>query len=536
MQPPQMIQHTAIGFAFILVMGTAAQAAVTISSDPTKNMKCAHGVCSPTARDAVLNAVDLANMLASSDVKIKTGNGALDIAVVSSFSWTSGSRLTLDAQINVAFVAPVDVAGIGSVTILTNDGGTGGDLAFAGGGQLGFRDMSSSLNLNGGNYMLVNDIATLAHAIALNPSGLFALANHYNASVDGTYSNSPIASFSGTFEGLGNTISNLTLADIKSKKGVVNNIGLFATSSGTIRDINLVNAKVTAGGRFDIWAGTLVGYNKGTVLQASATGEMGEVHPATVGGLVGGNEGQIVRCNAATNITDVLTMGGLVGQNRASGLIAQSHADGILNGSLQYANEVGGLVGINWDTTSTITLSYSTATVQGSEFVGGLVGVNHGIVSLSFSQGAVLGSHDQVGGLIGINGGPVANSYSVGPVTGGHQTVVGGLIGETFDSSNVSQAYAAGPITVDDPIFLGGVAGHDHSGTGVFTNTYWDMTSTGVADPSEGVGGTPNDPGVTGLTNKQFKYALPAGFDHSVWGRKKVINGGLPYLRDNPPP
>jgi hypothetical protein len=34
--------------------------------------------------------------------------------------------------------------------------------------------MSSSLNVNGRNYMLVNDIATLAHAIALNSSGLFA--------------------------------------------------------------------------------------------------------------------------------------------------------------------------------------------------------------------------------------------------------------------------------------------------------------------------------------------------------------------------
>jgi hypothetical protein len=127
-----MIQHTAIGLAFIPVMGTAAQAAVTISSDPTKNKKCARGVCSPTARDAVLNAVDLANILASSDVKIKTGNAAFDVAVVSSFSWTSGSHLTLDVRLNMAFVAPVDVAGIGSLAILTNDGGTGGDLAFAG--------------------------------------------------------------------------------------------------------------------------------------------------------------------------------------------------------------------------------------------------------------------------------------------------------------------------------------------------------------------------------------------------------------------
>jgi hypothetical protein len=29
--------------------------------------------------------------------------------------------------------------------------------------------------------------------------------------------------------------------------------------------------------------------------------------------------------------------------------------------------------------------------------------------------------------------------------------------------------------------------------------------------------------------------SLPAGFDRTVWGRKRSINNGYPYLIDNPP-
>jgi hypothetical protein len=71
----------------------------------------------------------------------------------------------------------------------------------------------------------------------------------------------------------------------------------------------------------------------------------------------------------------------------------------------------------------------------------------------------------------------------------------------------------------------GGKAGHD----------VWDLDTSGINDPGQGVGGKTNYPGVTGLTDTQLKSALPAGFDPKIWGQNAGINGGYPYLLANPP-
>src|SRR6201986_1054884 len=277
-----------------LSAATSAQASVDISVSPTKNMKCAGGICTPRAANAILNATDLANMLAAGDVKVTTGNGAVTIIVSSSFSWTSSSRLTLDAIDTVSFAAPVDVAGPGAVTVTTNDGGTGGDLIFLDGGKLDFRDLGSGLIINGNSYALASDIATLAAGVAANPSGSYALPTDYDAAPDGTYADAPIKTFAGTFEGLGHAISNLTISDVKGK--TVRNAGLFGTSSGTIRDIGVLNANITVGGKHGNYAGALVSQNTGTIPHAFATSSVVYTdfgRGTTLGGMVAVNKGII---------------------------------------------------------------------------------------------------------------------------------------------------------------------------------------------------------------------------------------------------
>src|SRR5438045_830853 len=128
--------------AAVLAGAGAANAEVAISSKATANMSCVSGVCTPTAKKAVLNVTDLTNMLAAGDVKVMTGRGATNIVVKDTFSWTSTSRLTLDAIQSVELDKPVTVAGTGAVTIATNDGGSGGDLLFDGKGGLTFWDTS----------------------------------------------------------------------------------------------------------------------------------------------------------------------------------------------------------------------------------------------------------------------------------------------------------------------------------------------------------------------------------------------------------
>src|SRR5438876_613986 len=108
-----------------------------------------------------------------------------------------GARIALAA---VAFVALASGAPA-AVTISTdptqNMSCSGGTCALA--------NTSGPLAINGKGYALANSIATLASAIASNPKGKYALANTYDASVDGTYAHPPIPQiFYGSFEGLGN--------------------------------------------------------------------------------------------------------------------------------------------------------------------------------------------------------------------------------------------------------------------------------------------------------------------------------------------
>lgn len=106
-----------------LALCGAANADVSISSKPTQNMSCDAGVCIATAQKAVLNVGDLANMLNSGDVTVKTGTAAKDIAIDQPLSWTSTSRLKLDARQSVIVNKQVTVMGQGSLTVTTNDNG-----------------------------------------------------------------------------------------------------------------------------------------------------------------------------------------------------------------------------------------------------------------------------------------------------------------------------------------------------------------------------------------------------------------------------
>jgi hypothetical protein len=81
-------------FAYVLaVLSTfacsQAHAALEISAKATGNVTCSAGVCTATAKKAVLNVTDLANMLASADVTVQSGTLAQDIEINAALTWTS---------------------------------------------------------------------------------------------------------------------------------------------------------------------------------------------------------------------------------------------------------------------------------------------------------------------------------------------------------------------------------------------------------------------------------------------------------------
>ena len=377
---------SALAFASCLVLGaSAANAAVVISTNPTSNISCSSGVCTPSAAAAILNVNDLENDLVASSVKITT-HGALakDIHVSAALNWTSANTLTLDAYRSVAIYAPVADMGAGGLSLLTDDGGVDGTLSFGVKGNVTFLNTSDNLTINGTVYTLADSVKTLANAIDSNLAGSFALANSYNAKPDGTYTQAPINySFSGTFEGLGNTISNLT---ISSSTGA----GLFRDllPSATVRDLALKSAIVSAHRCCE--AGVLVGDNDG---------------------------GYIIACYASGRVyMDKYKSGGTA--VAVGGLVGDSHngaeiADSVANVSVrEHGNSVavGGLVGAN-DYSSVILNSFAEGPVSviatsGIAYVGGLVGSNDGGIEESYSSGAVSGGPNAlVGGLVAKLGG-----------------------------------------------------------------------------------------------------------------------------------
>jgi hypothetical protein len=386
----------ALSLASIAVIGVAgaAHATVTISDKPTSNVSCSGGVCSPTAKKANLNVTDLVNLLAAGDAKVVSDSAAKDIEFKAPLSWTSTSRLTLDSYRSIVFQQPISVTGTGALTVSTNDGGSGGDFWFEKKGRVEFADLHSSLVLNGSGYALVKTIKQLAKAVAKNPSGNYALAKSYNAARDGTYSDSPVATIlDGTFEGLGNDISHLSINNVVDR----GRIGLFTQANGLLRDITLSDVTVSATGA-DSVAGGLAG-EAASISRSGVTGRVMATNAA--GGLAGGVFDGVQYSHAAVVVSSAGAAGGLVGESE--GQIFGSYATGEVSGGDGAA--VGGLIGADTPRTSALNVGdYATGRVQG-------------------------GSNASVGGLIGGEGNDSRMSYSTGSVSGGSGSFVGGFYG-----------------------------------------------------------------------------------------------------------
>ncbi|HEY5047558.1 MAG TPA: hypothetical protein VII49_06020 [Rhizomicrobium sp.] len=459
-------------------------AAVTISSAATQNMSCANGVCVPTANNAVLNVADLETLLASGNATVTTtGSGGIqadDIDVKAGISWTSTGVLSFNAWRSVAVSQPIAVNGASGLSVLTNGGGAGGMLSFSSGANVSFLDLASSLSVNGAAYTLENSIAALATAIAANPGGNYALANNYDASHDGTYSNSPIPTeFSGNFEGLGNTISNLSItapANTNTYVGLFAEIGSGNESGGTLADIALRKLRINGQGIF-------------------------------VGGLVGRNDGAISGASV-------------------EGSIQSDNTNGSAIGCLAYTN-VGSI---------TLSSAGCSVTSVGLASNGGLVSGNDGVITQSYATGAVKsGASGGAGGVVDYNQGSITESYATGAVTAGKDSAIGTFIGHNRAAST-SQTYGTGYLkaTNKNPD-KGGYVGDDTSPPGSIASAYWDTTTSGFAKLGRGAGNIKNDPGITGLTTTQLQAGLPAGFDPTIWAETPSINNGLPYLIANPP-
>lgn len=440
----------------------------------------------PPAGASTMDNVTLQNQLAKNDVVIQTDNASNpagqngDIFVNADITWSSNNSLTLNAYRNIVFNADVAATGANAGLVLnTNLGGGGGNYSFNTGMSATLSGANASLTINGTHYTLLHSMADVQN-INNNLSGSYALASPLDATgvswiplgTDGA-GNISGSGFTGTFAGLGHTISNLTVTI-----GSSNHAGLFGYvgNKGMIRDLLLANINVTATADYQN-LGTLVGENNGTIDNVSVDGgtvSAGSFSGANAGGLVGNNvNGTIENSSANVAVDGNAIVGGLVGTN--FGAISQSHATGDVTGM----GDVGGLIGDNF---GSVAQSYASGNVSSDSVnleMGGLVGYNaHGAtITSSYATGDVTASAPiasnngidcsvagncqwaDVGGLVGYNSGAIqggsvpapgqpcvaGQTCASGAVSIGSNATGGGLVGS--NDGIIADAFATGDVT-----------------------------------------------------------------------------------------
>jgi hypothetical protein len=473
---------------------------------------------------------------------LQTGVGGAevgDITVLNNITWANANTLTLSAFNNININAAIANSSAGSLTLRADNTGTGtGNIIFtgstsqitmSGGGAINFyynpasfltpTNFSSNVIVSGGTiftpYMLVNNASELQN-ISSNLSGDYALSRNILLSGNFTPLGSEPTPFTGQFNGLNNTISNLSITATTPS-----DVGLFGAVSGggTLENFILnnpsINVTTDLSGQ-SMYIGSAVGLNTGDTIQhvsvinpsitATGTnfGTNSSLNEYGLGGLVGAmfggtisysnSSGGAITDNVSVNTADSMDarndIGGLVGGEHAASLIQNSFSTIAVNVNgnvtISGANSLGeaftgGLVG-RLDDNSTILNSYSTGVInvtntlsvpsasgRGLVYTGGLIGV------MSVANASSPTPTPNINNSYSTSAVTVNSTITNSPGTDS-EVVTGGLFGES--NGVVDHSYSTGAIVAtltSDPtssgyaFYVGGLAGDSYS---LITNSY----------------------------------------------------------------
>ncbi len=443
-----------------------------------------------------MTGATLSTNLGLGNVSILSTSGATgtagDVNVNDTVTW-SANQLTLNAQNNININADMTASATASLALEYGQGalaaGNSSDVVTTGAvvnlpaGTANFTTKQGSdgtvknytviTTLGAAGSTTTTDLQGMSGGLALN----YALGSNIDASSTSGWNAGagflPVGDFTtgftGTFDGLGHSISGLT---INRTSGIP--VGLFgaADAGSEIRNIGMVGGSASG---VNYVAGLVGRTSSSTIMNSYATGSASGSW--WVGGLVGYQSSSTISDSYATGAVTgtVQNIGGLVGEQTGS-TISNSYAEGNVIG----AEDTGGLVGDQ--DTSTISGSYATGDVSGVDFVGGLVGFQSSSTTItsSYATGNVSGTSDNVGGLVGAHnsGSIISASYAEGNATGVGN--VGGLVGDQ-SGSTISDSYATGTVTgTNDDV--GGLVGEQRSGSAITTSYATGNVSGGVDD------------------------------------------------------
>jgi len=515
-----------------------------------------------------ITGATLSSNLGSGNVTILSSGGSAtangDINVNDTVSW-SANRLTLTAARDVNINAVMTASGTSTLTMNTATA-NGGDSAVSGGtvkvglnssgftGRVDFPSRSGTgiLTINGSGYTIINSLGVFSDynsgsnqtlqgmARIANQSGKFALGTNIDASSTSTWDSDngfyPIQTqgnpFSGIFDGLGHTISGLTI-----NRPTTNYVGLFAATwdASSIRNVGLTGGSITGQSR----TGGIVG-------SCSHSNNSGSSYTSYI--INSYNTGSVTATNASQDI------GGLVGGVYSLGSVMTYISNSYNTGTVQAANSfyVGGLVGTTYYTD--ISNSYNTGNVTGGKYASGVFSDTGGLVgnayypttiSNSYNTGAVSGSGDRIGGLVGYfmamySTNYIQNSYNTGTVSsvvGSTSSRVGGLIGEIGNSGSnvtrVTNSYNTGAVSAtmnaSNQSYAGGLVGWASGGVSSYiSKSYNTGNVTGTGAYVGGVLGFVSfSIGGTNLYDSYNTGAVSAGKDASNYSYAGGVAGYL---------
>lgn len=426
------------------------------------------------------------------------------------------------------------------VTFYTSDG----EILFAGGfgtevDPYNITNWTQLQNVNNSNILTQNYYFSLQNNLDSSSSGYTNLAsNTANSEAGWTPIGNFGTKFKGNFDGLGHSVSNLSINQNSDY------MGLFGSSNNAkIQNLDLLNIDIIGNNN----VGGLIGYATNTEIKnVTVTGSIKGNFQYT-GGLLGEADG--------TNIYDTTVSGSIVGHDQyTGGLLGRAINTHIENtttaGNVSGNRQVGGLVGEMMDSPATVLNSSSSATVSGIDDVGGLIGklssskiensyatgkvksnsVNIGnigglvgystysLIDQSYASGNVNGT-DSTGGLVGkAFRTEIKNSYAKGDVSGNFH--VGGIVGDLSSDSTISNSYALTQNLSGD-MMLGGLVGMngDNAFSNV-TNSYWD---TDISEVESSKGGL----GKTSAELKELVTFSDAGWDIQ---EDSTVSKGTPFL------
>ena len=297
-------------------------------------------------------------------IRISLANGT-------TYSYKPDEAITLQAGRQYTFTITVNKTGLGMSNVAVTNWGNGAEIAGEAEPVIDFTLAAD------GSYTVYTAAGLDAWADAVKSgkgNANCTLANDIDYE-DKTWGGTGTSQYAGTFDGGGNTISNMVISAGSDYSGLFNQL------SGTMQNLVLDDVELqTADGYHGLIAGTNHGTIAGcTVLSSCKIISNDEAKITYIGGIAGNNYGQITRCHAECSFEGSNLMpdiGGIAGKDDGS-ITASSYKGSYNVTGSDDLSSIGSLIGMS--IYSYVTACWTSVTLGSSATMNGIIGGKGGI-------------------------------------------------------------------------------------------------------------------------------------------------------------